>query len=69
MTNSSICLELDTTYKTPNLLVVALAWVKKANAIYRQRATLKNMSASRRQDIGISAKDAAREASRSFWDF
>lgn len=68
MTNSTLCVEFETTCETPNFLTVALTWVKKANAIYRQRIALKNMSASQLQDIGISADDATREASRSFWD-
>ena len=68
MNNSTICLELDATCATPNFLTVALTWVKKANAIYRQRAALKNMSTSQLHDIGISAQDATRESSRSFWD-
>lgn len=68
MTNPTLCLDLETTCETPNLLIVALAWVKKANSIYRQRIALENMSASRLQDIGISRQDAKREAARPFWD-
>ena len=68
MTNSTLCVEFETNCETPNLLTVALAWVKKANAVYRQRIALKNMSTARLQDIGISAEEATHEASRSFWD-
>ncbi|PCI40063.1 MAG: DUF1127 domain-containing protein [Rhodospirillaceae bacterium] len=68
MTNSTLCLDFETPRDTPNLLTVALAWIKKANAVYRQRLALKNMSASQLQDIAVSRQDATREASRSFWD-
>jgi len=68
MTHSTLCADFEHAQDRPTLLTVAVAWVKKANCVYRQRLALKSMSPSQLDDIGLSYDAAQREASRPFWD-
>jgi uncharacterized protein YjiS (DUF1127 family) len=52
----------------PAVLMHPLATLRSALALSRQRRQLAALEPERLSDMGLSAEDARREASRPFWD-
>ena len=50
-------------------LASLLGWLKRALIVARQRRQLAELDDLQLADIGITRKDAEREANRAFWDF
>ena len=68
MTSPTLCTNYTNSYNGVNGITLALAWIRKANSVYRQRKALECMTQRHLDDIGITQYDAEREAKRSFWD-
>ncbi len=54
--------------RLPRLPGGVLARIETILAVWRQRRCLAQMDASRLEDIGVTASEAAREAARPVWD-
>jgi len=54
--------------RLPRLPGGVLARIETVLAVWRQRRCLAQMDASRLEDIGVTAREAAREAARPAWD-
>lgn len=57
-----------TAIRLPRLLGRLLGRIETILAVWRQRRCLAQLDASRLEDIGVTAREAAREAARSVWD-
>ncbi|MCK8464298.1 hypothetical protein MUY35_10585 [Aliiroseovarius sp. S1339] len=62
--SAAICTNTPTTKR----LISPLSWLVHAWETHRERRALAKLDATRLSDIGLSYRDAQREASRPVWD-
>ena len=45
-----------------------IRWLQRAIAVHNERRALRRLSADQRRDVGVTYRQALKEARRAFWD-